>query len=129
MDVQFIGDIDDLILPCRDIGAARDFYRDVMGFRLIDDRPDWIRFEVGSRRLILRPRGQWLMWDDGPMPTGSAAVQLAFCVIPADVDRAHEALVARGAEIVDPPRNQDFGHRTCFIRDPEGNILEIYAQI
>jgi len=32
-------------------------------------------------------------------------------------------------DIVDPPRDQAFGHLTYFLRDPEGNVLEIYAEI
>ena len=32
-------------------------------------------------------------------------------------------------KILEPPRDWDYGHRTLFFRDPEGNILEIYAEI
>jgi catechol 2,3-dioxygenase-like lactoylglutathione lyase family enzyme len=28
-----------------------------------------------------------------------------------------------------PPTNQPFGHRTVFFRDPDGNLLEFYADI
>jgi hypothetical protein len=27
------------------------------------------------------------------------------------------------------PTDQPFGHRTLFFRDPDGNVLEIYAEI
>jgi catechol 2,3-dioxygenase-like lactoylglutathione lyase family enzyme len=27
------------------------------------------------------------------------------------------------------PTDQPFGHRTLFVRDPDGNVLEIYAEI
>ncbi|MDH3689135.1 MAG: hypothetical protein OEU36_06590 [Gammaproteobacteria bacterium] len=26
-------------------------------------------------------------------------------------------------------RDQDFGHRTLFFQDPEGNLLEIYREL
>ena len=41
----------------------------------------------------------------------------------------HQELLDKKMEILEPPRDQDYGHRTLFFRDPEGNILEIYAEI
>lgn len=31
--------------------------------------------------------------------------------------------------MLEPPRDHEYGHRTLFFKDPEGNILEIYADI
>ena len=45
------------------------------------------------------------------------------------MDACHDELVRLGVEIVDPPTTSDYGHRTVFFRDPEGNVLEIYAEI
>jgi catechol 2,3-dioxygenase-like lactoylglutathione lyase family enzyme len=56
-------------------------------------------------------------------------VQLAFLVSPAEVDQCYEQLVAKGVKILDPPADQPRGHRTVYFADPEGNILEIYAEI
>jgi glyoxylase I family protein len=47
---------------------------------------------VGSALLTLRPRGPGFAWDDGPIASGSAAVQLAFRVPPHVVHACHEAL-------------------------------------
>lgn len=30
---------------------------------------------------------------------------------------------------IDASTDQDFGHRTLFFRDPEANIVEIFAEI
>ncbi|WP_436437827.1 VOC family protein, partial [Enterococcus faecium] len=30
---------------------------------------------------------------------------------------------------VSPPTDRPFGHRTLFFRDPDGNLLEVYAEI
>lgn len=79
--------------------------------------------------LTLRPRGQGPACDDGPLPVGSAAVQLAFRVPPPAVDACHAELVAKGVTIVrgptDLPKSR---HRTLFFRDPEDNVIEIYAE-
>ena len=124
-----IRQIDYVILLCEDMAASRSFYRDVMGFPLEEDHEDWAKFRVGSGFLTLRPRGLWLAWDDGSSGPGAASVQLAFQVAPKAVSECHAELVRRGVEIVEPPKDQDFGHRTLFFRDPDSNVLEIYAEI
>ena len=34
-----------------------------------------------------------------------------------------------GIEVIEPPTNLDWCHRTLFFADPETNILEIFADI
>jgi len=125
MSLNAISLIDYVVLACRDLEAARRFYRDVMGFPIVYERGDWIRLQVGATALALRPldgpfsgRG-----DDGP------AVQLAFRVGYAEVDACHRELLGSDVEIIEPPGDRDWGHRTLFFRDPEGNVLEIFADI
>ena len=60
---------------------------------------------------------------------GSAAVQLAFRVPPPAVDACHAELVAKGVPIVRGPTDlPDWRHRALFFRDPEANVIEIYAE-
>jgi catechol 2,3-dioxygenase-like lactoylglutathione lyase family enzyme len=56
-------------------------------------------------------------------------VQLAFRVAPQEVDEWHTELLKKRVEILEPPQDWDYGHRTLFFKDPEGNILEIYAEL
>jgi hypothetical protein len=37
--------------------------------------------------------------------------------------------VRRGVDVLSPPTDQAFGHRTLFFRDPDGNLLEVFADI
>ena len=62
-------------------------------------------------------------------PIGSASLQLAFKVAIAEVDQCADELLAQGVDLVSPPADQAFGHRTLFFRDPDGNLLEVYAEI
>lgn len=129
MSLKDIHNFDYVVLLCKDIKAARAFYEDVMGFPVEFDSDRWVSFRVGATLLTLRPRGPSLAWDDGPMPSGSAAVQLAFRVPPPAVDTCHAELVANGVKIVRPPTDlPDWRHRTLFFRDPEDNVIEIYAE-
>jgi catechol 2,3-dioxygenase-like lactoylglutathione lyase family enzyme len=63
------------------------------------------------------------------MPTGSASLQLAFKVAAPEVDQCADELVRQGVALLSPPTDQTFGHRTLFFRDPDGNLLEMFAEI
>jgi catechol 2,3-dioxygenase-like lactoylglutathione lyase family enzyme len=120
--------IDYTAIIVRDMEAMRRFYEDVMGFPLQRElSANWIEYRVGGNTLALSRPG--LTKADAPTPKGSASLQLAFRVPPADVDRCAEALARKGVEILSPPTDRPFGHRTLFFRDPDGNLLEIYAEI
>ncbi len=125
MSLEAIASLDYVVLACRDLQAARRFYREVMGFRIAYERADWIRFQIGATALALRPLDGAFAGRrvEGP------AVQLAFRVDYDAVDLCHEDLKARGVAVLDPPADQDWGHRTLFFADPEGNVLEIYAEL
>ena len=119
--------IDYVILLCDDVSGMKQFYHEVMGFPIDEDTSNWVKMRVGSVFLTLRPRG---CSYDGPAGSSEAAsVQLAFRVAPNEVELCYEELVQQGAEIIEKPTDQDWGHKTLFFRDPENNILEIYADI
>jgi lactoylglutathione lyase len=63
------------------------------------------------------------------MPPGAPSLQLAFRVAPGEVAACATVLAERGVTIDAGPTDQPFGHRTLFFRDPDGNVLEIYAEI
>jgi glyoxylase I family protein len=129
LSLKEIRNFDYTILLCSNMKETRAFYKDVMGFPIDVDLENWVTFRVGAALLTLRPRGRWTAWDDGPSVPGSAAVQLAFRVPPPAVDACHAELVAKGVTIVREPTDQpNSRHRTLFFRDPEDNVIEIYAE-
>jgi len=124
-----IANLDYAVLLCSRLEETKAFYRDVMGFAIVTARPNWIEFRVGAALLTLRPRTKWPVCDDGPMVPGSASVQLAFRVPPPAVDACYEELKAKGVPILRGPTDlPDWRHRTLFFRDPEDNVIEIYAE-
>ena len=118
--------LDYVILLCEDLERMKAFYHERLGFPIERDWEDWIELRAGAVLLALRRRGRPY---DGPRPLHTASVQLAFRVEPGEVYACHQELLDKKMEILEPPRDQDYGHRTLFFRDPEGNILEIYAEI
>jgi catechol 2,3-dioxygenase-like lactoylglutathione lyase family enzyme len=47
----------------------------------------------------------------------------AVCVFVHDVDSLHAELTARGAKVVKPPQDYDYGMRDFDVLDPDGNQL------
>jgi catechol 2,3-dioxygenase-like lactoylglutathione lyase family enzyme len=123
-----IRSIDYTVIFARQMSRMREFYGSTMGFPLHRElSPRWVEYRVGSNILALAEPGS--RFNDPLPPVGVMSLQLAFRVAPQEVDACAATLVERGATIVSPPTDQPFGHRTLFFRDPDGNVLEIYAEI
>ena len=120
--------IDYTVIFVRDMTAMRVFYENVLGLPLHRElSPNWLEYKLGGNTLALaRPS---LTASDAPTPTGSAALQLAFKVSADDVDACADELLRHGVALVSPPTDRAFGHRTLFFRDPDGNLLEMFAEI
>jgi catechol 2,3-dioxygenase-like lactoylglutathione lyase family enzyme len=120
--------IDYTVIFVRDMAAMRRFYEDILGFSLSRElSPGWIEYRVGGNTLALaRPS---LTAADAPTPNGSAALQLAFKVSAPEVDQCAVELAQKGVDLLSPPTDRPFGHRTLFFRDPDGNLLEVFAEI
>jgi catechol 2,3-dioxygenase-like lactoylglutathione lyase family enzyme len=65
---------------------------------------------------------------DGQAPANTPGLRLlAFAVD--DIDAAAASLRARGAELVDEVENYEDIYRLCYVRGPEGIIVELAEQI
>lgn len=123
-----IRNIDYTVVFARQMAAMREFYEKTLGFTLHRELGSkWIEFRVGANLLALTERGA--LFDDPSPPIGALSLQLAFRVTPREVASCAAVLMERGVTIISGPTDQPFGHRTLFFRDPDGNVLEIYAEI
>jgi catechol 2,3-dioxygenase-like lactoylglutathione lyase family enzyme len=126
--LKAIRGLDYTILFARNMAAMRSFYENAMRFEhYFSLGEDWNEYRVGRNILALcKPK---LVVPDETLSVGQAAVHLAFQVRREEVDSCEAALRAEGVAIVAPATDQPWGHRTMFFRDPDGNLLEIYADI
>ena len=84
----------------------------------------------GDKYLGLFERG--LMQDALDAPAAAArersSDRVALCFEVADVDVEAKRLAALGVEIVVAPRDHEpWGMRTTYVRDPAGNLIELYS--
>jgi lactoylglutathione lyase len=129
MDPQLpIRCLDYTVIFVRNMAAMREFYGTTLGFPLHRElSPQWVEFRIGSNLLALTERG--IGFDDPAPPPGALSLQLAFRVAPSEVATCASTLAERGVKIISGPTDRPFGHRTLFFRDPDGNVLEIYAEL
>lgn len=116
-----------VIILCHDLPRMKEFYRGLFAFAVDSESDTGLTFRAGGVLFSLRQRTR--AYDGRGVRPELPGVQVAFLVEPAEVDRCHALLIERGVEILDPPADQPRGHRTVYFADPEGNMLEIYAEI
>ena len=113
-----------LALNARQFEAMKDFYIDVLGFA-VEWEPDAdnVYLSSGADNLALH-RAQ-------PFPAGAFAEKSAldhFGLVvraAADVDRWAAFLETRGVRLDTQPRTHRDGARSCYLRDPDGNQIQI----
>lgn len=116
-----------VIVLCDDMERMKAFYRDLFAFEIDSESATSLAFRAGSVLLALRQRTRG--YDGVGVRPELPGVQIAFLVQPNEVELCYQQLLAKGVEILDPPTDQPRGHRTVYFSDPEGNMLEIYAEI
>jgi catechol 2,3-dioxygenase-like lactoylglutathione lyase family enzyme len=98
-----------------DVEATKDFYVDVLGFTVRDDRPD---FGIGG--CWLNAGGQQVHLVEGATPNRAGQ---HFALQVDDLDGVIEELRARGFDVRDP-FHSGVGRQTT-IDDPVGNTVEL----
>ena len=115
-----------VILYVSDLLRSIAFYRDVLGLPFKFEDAGYAEFATGPTRLALyeRRRAEWL--TGRPVAPGPAA-EIVFMVD--DVDAWARRLADRGAEIISPPADRPWGHRTVHLADPDGFVVELAKEI
>lgn len=101
-------------LRVADMERARAFYR-ALGLEEVMDLGWAVTLASPSN-----PSAQVMLFGanaEDPQPDMSVEV--------ADVDAAHETMVAAGAEIVYALRDEPWGVRRFFVRDPDGTVVNV----
>lgn len=113
-----------------DLAAARAFYQDTLGLRLLAADQAMCLFAAGAGQNLQVCRRGWCEDDvagpGGVVPghTGDGPMHVAFQIANADYDAWKAYLLARGIPIVSEVA---FAHggRSLYLDDPAGNVLEL----
>jgi len=119
--------LDYAIVLCDDLATMKTFYKKLFAFPIASESETSLAFQAGGVLFSLRQRAR--DYDGQGTRPGLPGAQFAFRVQPHEVELCYRQLVEMDVTIVDPPTDQPRGHRTVYFTDPEGNLLEIYAEI
>ncbi len=122
--------LDGFGLFVNDMGKMIRFYRDVLGFEiregedtsnvyLVKDGTLFLLYGRQDFEKMTSRRYEYVKGLNGHF-------EIALYVDTFDeVDAAYADAIAKGAASVLPPETEPWGQRTCYIADPEGNLIEI----
>ena len=122
--------LDGFGLLVEDMGKMIRFYRDVLGFEIKED-------EKASNVYLKKDGTLFLLYgqSDFEKMTGrkyeclkglNGHFELALYVDTfEEVDSEYKRTIANGATPIMQPMTEPWGQRTCYIADPEGNLIEI----
>ena len=118
--------LDYVVLVVADLDRALAFYTGPLGLPLSHRAEAYAQLDAGTTRLSLYDRAAMAstLGTELAAPDPSApAFELGFKVD--DCDAAFDEVVAAGASAVTPPTTRPWGQRTAYVRDPDGNLVEL----
>jgi catechol-2,3-dioxygenase len=117
--------ISELVLEVSDLGAARRFYRDLLGFEETfygEGRDDRVWYLIGSSARL----GLWTPQVGLAGGRGGAHVHFAFHLPRDELESMLERLRGNGARVEGPI--QLGADRAIYVTDPDGNVVEFWTQ-
>lgn len=114
----------------KDMAVMIQFYRDVLGFEIKEEKDTTNVYLVKDGTLFLLYRRtdfenmvnrkfEYLSSLNGHFEIALGVENFAA------VDAAYKRVIEQGAESILEPTTEPWGQRTCYIADPEGNLIEI----
>ena len=106
------------------------FYRDVLGFEIKEGEDTSNVYLVKDGTLfLLYGRNDFekmtsRKYEDLKGPNGHFEIALYVDTFE-EVDEEYEKAISKGATSILEPTTEEWGQRTCYIADPEGNLIEI----
>ena len=114
----------------KDMPTMVNFYRDVLGFEIKEDENTTNVYLVKDGTLFLlyrRTDFETMTESKFQYANGiNGHFEIALSVENYNaVDDAYKKALSKGATSVMKPTTEPWGQRTCYISDPEGNLIEI----
>ena len=122
--------LDGFGLFVKDMGTMIRFYRDVLGFDIKEQEDtDNVYLVKDGTLFLLYGRTDFetmtsRKYEYGKGLNGHCEIALYVDTFE-EVDAQYQNAIAKGAASVLEPTTEPWGQRTCYIADPEGNLIEI----
>lgn len=104
------------VFTVRDIVKSTGHYCDVLGFK--------VTFQYGKPTYyVCLCRDEVSLHLIAADKTSRLPGNSSMCIFVNDVDGVHAEIAARGAKVLKPPQNYDYGMRDFDVADPDGNQI------
>jgi predicted enzyme related to lactoylglutathione lyase len=101
-----------VLYPTKDLASAKALYRTILGVEPMMDEPYYVGFQVNGLDVGLDPNGH----EKG------MAGSVAYWRVD-DIEKSLEAVLAAGAQPVQPVTNVGGGRRIATVKDADGNVV------
>jgi len=112
----------------KDVARMRGFYRDALGLALVEDRPDWVRFDAGGPLFALHEipaaYAANIAITDPPRTRSETPIKYTFFV--SEIAAARARVVEHGGQAGELRMIGE--HASCDCIDPEGNVFQLAAE-
>jgi catechol 2,3-dioxygenase-like lactoylglutathione lyase family enzyme len=111
-----------------DVRRSTDFYRDKLGFEVVQFEPSIALLRLDSGHLYLFAESP--PTEDKPTvrlvpPADPARGSVVTVLTVEDCRATYEDLRVRGVEFLTPPKQPPWGGWRCFAHDPDGYLIEV----
>jgi lactoylglutathione lyase len=117
-----------ILLIVKDVARSRDYYHKIFDAKVIDKEDP----------AVLRIANSWLLINEGGGPTDDKPtviaappadhnrLSIAMNLRVADIHECYKLWKSRGAHFLTEPKvHKDDGEIRCYIRDPDGYLIEV----
>ncbi len=112
------------VIHTEDPDRAREFYVGLLGFRVAMDEDGLMMLASTST-----PTTQLIVAWPSPTALDPDVLSLDVSIEVGDVDRAYAEARAAGFEIVREMRDEPWGIRRFFVRDPSGRTINVASHL
>ena len=120
------------ILYVSDVASSLEFYERALGQRrrFVHESGQYAELDTGPTALALAFAAHELAAANVPgiyRPEEAPGTRPAFevCFVTDNVQAAFDRAVEEGATAVSPPQTKPWGQDVAYVRDPDGNLVEL----
>jgi lactoylglutathione lyase len=122
------------ILYVEDVQRSLDFYERALGLerRFLHESGDYGELETGATALAFATHG--LAASNLPdlyvgANQNGGRPPFEVCFVTEDVEGAYGRAVEAGADAVTEPKTKPWGQDVAYVRDPDGNLIELASPV
>ena len=123
-----LGKFSATVLFVHDLEKCMKFYEDIFGLEspYTDDVSAAYRMQDHDFVLLKPTAAAEMVGEEALSPGKEPGPRVLMCIGVEDVDATFKTLTAKGVAFLKPPKSQNWGRRTAYFADPEGNLWELW---